>query len=127
MQIDDARELFRIEGKEISEIAIRLKDPAKLDNTFASLKGSIGSLIHQQGKPSLEVHRWEMLSPFASIAKMIDLLDLFIKVMLISIVLISIMNVMLMAVYERIREIGTISAIGTLPSRILALFVTEGL
>jgi len=37
------------------------------------------------------------------------------------------MNVMLMAVYERIREIGTISAIGTLPSRILALFVTEGL
>jgi putative ABC transport system permease protein len=58
---------------------------------------------------------------------MIDLLDLFIKVMLISIVLISIMNVMLMAVYERIREIGTISAIGTLPSRILALFVTEGL
>ena len=37
------------------------------------------------------------------------------------------MNVMLMAVYERIREIGTIAAIGTIPSRILSLFVTEGL
>ena len=58
---------------------------------------------------------------------MIDMLDLFIKIMLVSIVLISIMNVMLMAVYERIREIGTISAIGTSPSRILALFVSEGL
>jgi putative ABC transport system permease protein len=30
-------------------------------------------------------------------------------------------------VYERIREIGTIAAIGTRPSRILALFLGEGL
>ncbi|MDI6725675.1 MAG: FtsX-like permease family protein [Smithellaceae bacterium] len=31
-----------------------------------------------------------------------------------------------MAVYERIREIGTISAIGTLPGKILNMFVIEG-
>jgi putative ABC transport system permease protein len=31
-----------------------------------------------------------------------------------------------MSVYERIGEIGTIAAIGTLPSKILALFLTEG-
>jgi putative ABC transport system permease protein len=37
------------------------------------------------------------------------------------------MNVMIMAVYERIREIGTIAAIGTPPRRILSLFVAEGL
>ncbi len=58
---------------------------------------------------------------------MIDLLAVFIKVMLVSIVLISVMNVMVMAVYERIREIGMISAIGTPPGRILSLFLTEGL
>jgi putative ABC transport system permease protein len=58
---------------------------------------------------------------------MIDLLTVFIKIMLISIVLISVMNVMMMAVYERIREIGMISAIGTPPRRILSLFLTEGL
>ena len=57
---------------------------------------------------------------------MIDVLTFFIKLMLIAIVLISIMNVMIMAVYERIREIGTISAIGTLPGSILSLFVIEG-
>jgi len=51
---------------------------------------------------------------------------LFMKVMLIAIVLISVLNVMIMAVYERVREIGTIAAIGTLPSRILALFLVEG-
>ncbi|MCP4295545.1 MAG: FtsX-like permease family protein, partial [Proteobacteria bacterium] len=43
------------------------------------------------------------------------------------IVLVSIMNVMLMAVYERIREIGTISAIGTSPRKIWSLFLFEGL
>jgi putative ABC transport system permease protein len=37
------------------------------------------------------------------------------------------MNVMLMAVYERIREIGTLAAIGTPPRRILGLYVGEGL
>ncbi|MFH0789489.1 MAG: FtsX-like permease family protein, partial [Pseudomonadota bacterium] len=41
-------------------------------------------------------------------------------------VLVSIMNVMIMAVYERIREIGTISAIGTRPGKILAMFLLEG-
>jgi len=34
---------------------------------------------------------------------------------------------MTMAVYERIREIGTIAAIGTPPRRILGLYVGEGL
>jgi putative ABC transport system permease protein len=47
--------------------------------------------------------------------------------MLVGIVLIAVMNVMMMAVYERIREIGTISAVGTPPRRILGLFLTEGL
>ena len=58
---------------------------------------------------------------------MIDLMTVFIKVVLVSIVLVSVMNVMVMAVYERIREIGTIAAIGTRPSRILSLFLAEGL
>ena len=57
---------------------------------------------------------------------MIDIMTIFIKIMLIAIVLISVMNVMIMAVYERIREIGTIAAIGTMPGKILSMFVIEG-
>jgi putative ABC transport system permease protein len=57
---------------------------------------------------------------------MIDVMTFFIRLMLIAVVLISILNVMLMAVYERVREIGTIAAIGTLPHRILSLFLVEG-
>ena len=66
-------------------------------------------------------------TPFANIARMIDLMTLFIKVMLVSIVLVSVMNVMIMAVFERIKEIGTIAAIGTRPGKILSLFLVEGL
>jgi putative ABC transport system permease protein len=33
---------------------------------------------------------------------------------------------MIMAVYERIREIGTIAAIGTLPGKIRSMFIIEG-
>ena len=57
---------------------------------------------------------------------MIDLLAVFIKVALVAIVMISVMDVMLMAVYERVREIGTIAAIGTLPRTILSMFLIEG-
>ncbi len=46
--------------------------------------------------------------------------------MLVAIVLVSIMNVMIMAVFERINEIGTMAAIGTVPNKILALFIVEG-
>jgi putative ABC transport system permease protein len=127
MHIDDARTLLRFEEADVSEIVVRLKNPDKLEQTFASLKETMSQYINQKGKVAFEVHKWEKLSPFSNIAKMIDLLTLFIKIMLVSIVLISIMNVMVMAVYERIREIGTISAIGTLPGRILSLFITEGL
>ena len=140
VHIDDARALLRMNAPEVSEIAIRLKNPAKLDAAYAQLSRELaagaGMAAGSGGKSAtpgkgggspLEVHTWADLSPFSSIVRMIDLLAVFIKVMMVSIVLISVMNVMVMAVYERVREIGTISAIGTPPRRILALFLTEGL
>ncbi|MDL1986943.1 MAG: ABC transporter permease [Deltaproteobacteria bacterium] len=126
IHLDDAKELLRIDGVEISEIAIRLKSMDDLPPVFSRLKEELASIKDKQDKPVFELHTWEKLTPFYNIAKMIDLMTFFIKVMLVSIVLVSIMNVMIMAVYERINEIGTISAIGTLPGKIMALFVTEG-
>ncbi len=126
IHLDDARELLRIKGVEISEIAVRLKNMDALPRVFAELKAELASLRDKNDKPIFEVHTWEKLTPFYNIAKMIDLMTFFIKIMLVAIVLVSIMNVMIMAVYERINEIGTISAIGTLPGKVMALFMTEG-
>jgi putative ABC transport system permease protein len=112
---------------EVSEIAIRLKDPAQLARVSASVGQALSGMTNPEGKPAVEVHTWADLSPFANLARMIDLMTVFVKIVLVSIVLVSVMNVMVMAVYERIREIGTIAAIGTPPGRILSLFLTEGL
>jgi putative ABC transport system permease protein len=126
INIEDARKLLRMDEPEVSEIAVRLKDPDALPKVVAQLRATLGAIKNPKGQPVFEVHSWQQLSPFSTIARMIDMLDLFIKVMLIAVVLISIMNVMIMAVYERIREIGTIMAIGTQPGRVLGLFVSEG-
>ncbi|MCI0469839.1 MAG: FtsX-like permease family protein, partial [Nitrospirae bacterium] len=126
IHIEDAREVLRMEGMEISEVAIRLKDFGKLYKFSEKLDALLSKELNQQEKPIFELHTWEKLSPFYNIARMIDVMTFFIKLMLIAIVLISIMNVMIMAVYERIREIGTIAAIGTLPEKILSMFVIEG-
>jgi putative ABC transport system permease protein len=126
LHIEDARKLLRMSEGEVSEIAVRLKDLGALPAAKARIETALSGVRNPQGEAALQVHGWDQLSPFANIARMIDLLDVFIRVMLVGIVLIAVMNVMIMAVYERIREIGMISAIGTSPGRILGLFLAEG-
>ena len=127
IHIEDAMEVLRMEEMEVSEVAIRLKNFGQLHAFSDKLEGLLSREVNKQGKPIYDVSTWEKLSPFYNIARMIDLMAFFIKLMLIAVVLVSIMNVMIMAVYERIREIGTIAAIGTLPGKILSMFVLEGL
>ena len=128
--LEETRSLFEASAwgrpSEVSEIAIRLRSREMLDETLLNLNARIADLKNKRGMSIFQLHPWEKFVPFSKIANMIDLMNLFVKIILISVVLISIMNVLIMAVYERVREIGTISAIGTPPSRILALFLSEG-
>jgi len=127
IHLEDAKKLLRIDGDEISEVAIRLKDFGKLHKVSVLLKKNLSKIQDETGMPMFEGHTWEQLSPFASIAKIVDLLLITVRIILISIVLISIMNIMMMSVYERTSEIGTIAAIGTRPGKILSLFLSEGI
>jgi len=127
IHIDDARELLRMDKPEVMEVAVRLKSLKSLSAVQQRLNAALGEIRNKEGKPATELHLWSDLSPFANIVKMIDLMTLFIRIMLIAIVLVSVMNVMLMAVYERIREIGTLAAIGTQPGKLMAIFLSEGL
>jgi putative ABC transport system permease protein len=126
IHIEDAMEVLRMGEMEISEVAIRLKDFGKVDSFAEKLEGLLAKYVNKKGNPVFEVHPWEKLTPFYNIARMIDVMTIFVKIMLVAVVLISIMNVMIMAVYERVREIGTIAAIGTLPGKILSMFTVEG-
>ena len=125
IHLDDARSLLRIEDGEITEIAVKLRDFKRLGKAYPALKKAVAALPGAKG--GFETHSWEELSPFSSIAKIVTLLILVVRLVLVFIVLVSILNVMMMSVYERIGEIGTIASIGTPPSKILALFLVEGL
>lgn len=142
IHLDDARGLLRIEGEEITEIAVKLKYFDGLKAVAADLKkelsappggGKPGAAAQPGAQPGrgagagLEVHTWEDLSPFSSIARMVTLLILVVRLVLVFIVLVSVLNVMMMSVYERVGEIGTMASIGVQPNRIMALFLSEGL
>lgn len=126
IHIKDARTLLRMEKPEVTEIAIRIKNFNKLNAVYADLQSSLLKFKNKKGSPIFEIHTWEKLSPFVNIANMIDLMTISMKLIMIAIVLISILNVMIMSVYERIREIGTMIAIGTSPGKIMGLFLSEG-
>ncbi len=126
MHIKDARALLRMEKPEITEVAVRLKNFDLLAPVYEDLKSALAKFKNKKGQLAFEIHTWEKLSPFYNIARMIDLMSVSMKLIMVSIVLISILNVMLMSVYERVREIGTMAAIGTTPGKIMALFLTEG-
>jgi len=127
IHIEDAADVLRMPALEISEIAIRLKDFDRLQSAFQVITKQLEAEFRKDDPFPLEIHTWEGLTPFFNIARMLDVMTFFIKLMLVALVLISVLNVMIMAVYERIREIGTMAAIGTPPGKILSLFMLEGL
>jgi putative ABC transport system permease protein len=127
VHIDDAMSLLRMEAPEISEIAVRLRDFDRLDPAANDIRAALQQAQAAGQIGQTEVHTWEGLSPFYNVAVLIDVLVMAATLGLIAIVLISVMNVMLMSVYERVKEIGTIAAMGTMPRTILSMFVLEGL
>ncbi len=53
IHLADAKSLLRIEGKEVSEIAIRLKDMGALDTVFTDLKSKLSSFKNKKDKKSI--------------------------------------------------------------------------
>ncbi|MCD4813927.1 ABC transporter permease [bacterium] len=122
VHLEDVKVLMCMDQIEIHEIALQLKSYEKLEPVFNTLKKKI-NLLHPL---DVELHTWREITPFVTIERIINLFAIIVKVILVFIVLISVWNVMMMSVYERIREIGTIAAMGTLPRKIVLLFLVEG-
>src|SRR3990172_2718263 len=94
IHFEDGREILRMPGRETMEVAIRLRDFGQVERLGAALRERLEG--RGGGREALEVHTWSQLSPFSSVARLIDMMALFMKLMLIAIVLISILNVMIM-------------------------------
>ncbi len=113
----EAQDLYGMSGQ-VTEVAISLKqigqEPAVINALKPALTG-VEFASWQTSFPELE----------AAIATKSQGMEIFSYIMLI-IVGIGILNLLLMAVFERTREIGVLGAIGLRPGQISLLFLLEG-
>ncbi|MBM7118883.1 ABC transporter permease [Archangium primigenium] len=112
-----AQELLGLEGR-VTELAVAVEDLEALDHVATALRERLG--------PGYEVHTWRQLQPFVgdTLGRMRFVLGL-IGLILFVIILTGILNTTLMSVFERVREIGTLLAVGMRRRQVLVLFLWE--
>jgi len=115
--------LFPGEKPRVTALILLLKDVRSLPLVEARLEE-----LARQGKLRLEWRNcWEMNPNNMRSVRMMDMFFLF-AFCIISVVLVfTIYNTMMMSVMERVREIGTVRAIGFTRTDIIRLFTIEGL
>jgi putative ABC transport system permease protein len=116
-----ASELLVASGK-VSKIVVVLREPADAGAALPELDRRLrGEGVTLVGRT------WEELGVFYHQVRVLYLgIFGFMGVVLVAVVLLAAANTMLMAVTERIREIGTLRALGTRPAAIRRMFVSEG-
>jgi putative ABC transport system permease protein len=102
----------------VTEYAVAVHDLEKLVETRDALQAALG--------PAYEVHTWKELNTFVRdvIARQ-QVVFTAISAVLFIIALTVIGNTMLMSVFERVREIGTLLAVGVRRIQVVQLFVIE--
>lgn len=113
----EAQSLFGLDGLS-TEIQVNIKQLGEEDKVVSALAPAL---------LGYEVESWNQNYPEleTAINTKGGVMNVF-GVIIISIAAIGILNLLLMAVYERTREIGLLGALGVKPRQIAALFVLEG-
>lgn len=115
--LTDAQTLYNLRNQ-ATEVTIFLHDVAMEDSTMTTL---------QQQLPNYEVDSWQTLKPEIRETIQTKLaFTSFIGLVVLIIAGIGILNLMLMAVFERTREMGVLAALGMKGRQIMALFLLEG-
>jgi len=120
MDLGAAQELFSMPG-EAHEIIVRARDPARLPETVAAVRGVSG--LH-----GAEVLDWQTLAPeMLSLVQLVRVVGVFALILVFIAAAAGVANTMLMATFERTHEFGMLLALGTGPGRIVRLIVTESI
>ena len=117
MSLGEAQDLYGLTGQS-TEVGVILKQLGQEAAVIAALKPEL---------PGYEIESWETNYPELTTA--ISSKGAAMNVMSVVIMLIAgigILNLLLMAVYERTREIGVLGALGFRPRQISWLFILEG-
>lgn len=118
MPLSTAQSLLGLEGR-VTEYAVAIDDVKKLDERANALRAALG--------PEYEVHTWSELQPFVrDVIRRQQIVLGAVSVVLFIIVITGIINTMLMSVFERVREIGTMLALGVKRRAVMQMFIIEG-
>jgi putative ABC transport system permease protein len=111
------QELLRMPGR-ATEIAVAVHELERVDEVADRLRAALG--------PDWEVHTWQQLAAVAKdvVETQNTALGIITSIFLI-VILMGVANALLTSVLERVREIGTMMAVGARRRQILALFVME--
>jgi putative ABC transport system permease protein len=107
----------------IDRLTVLLKDT----NQTESMKVALTDALAQHGL-DVEIKTWKELAVlYNKVKEMFDIIFLFIFVIVFIIAMMSVINTISMAVMERIREIGTLRALGVKRNSIVHLFSIESI
>lgn len=110
---------------EVTEIVVRLDNDD--DNTILTAQNRINEILASNEKDEFEVVTWKDLAgTFLAISEMKTQRSGMIVIIMLIIASMGIINTMLMAVFERTREIGMLAALGMKKGEIMKLFIFEG-
>jgi ABC-type lipoprotein release transport system permease subunit len=117
ISLAEAQALFGLDGQS-TEIQVNIKRLGEENKVVSALAPAL---------PGYEVESWNKNYPELEIAinNKNGAMNVF-GIIIIAIAAIGILNLLLMAVYERTREIGLLGAMGLKPREIATLFVLEG-
>ena len=102
----------------VHELAIHLPDDALAAGTLTQLKGSLES--------TFKVSTWkEVLPSLAGLLKGNEVLVNMISAILFIVITLGIVNVLLIGIFERIREFGVMIALGTTPGQLRGVVLLE--
>ncbi|MBA2302239.1 MAG: ABC transporter permease [Acidobacteria bacterium] len=93
----------------------------------AAAQDALASALRAAGR-DVEILTWSDLAPFYhQVRGLFSGIFGFLGIIITALVVLSAANAMTMAVMERVREIGTLMALGTSRARVMGMFVAEGL
>jgi putative ABC transport system permease protein len=125
IQLADAQTLLGMRGK-VTEFAVRLP-PDMGDARLDLMRDKLAAAVNT-GAEKFEVHTWRDLMPqIKDIIRTQDAVLALVIGVLFFIVLVGIVNTMLMSVFERVREVGTLMAMGMRGHQVIVMFIFEAL
>jgi len=117
ISLDEAGSLFNLRDQ-ATEVAIALNTVGIEDQVIAELVPVL---------PGYEVDSWLTLNPeFSQVMDLSVAATAFFGFIVVAMACIGILNIMLMAVYERTREMGVLEALGMKGRQVMGLFLLEG-